>query len=302
MATIRPHWSYSAITQYLRCPQQYFFQRVLGLPSHSIGTGLALGSAVHAGLAEYHQRLQRKKSIDTEDVLKAFHECWNEKELNETIQYRDGDTREDTIDQGVHLLELYLGEPPPEGIVAVEQRILVPLYNSLGEYLETPLVAITDLITETNEDLTVREFKTSGRAYSESDVASSLQPTCYVHAVRETLGRDANVEYTVLIKTKTPKIQRLQTSRYAEDCGRLGDLVQTIQRAVDLGIFYPIESPMNCSTCPYRQPCRERGQKLQPQDEFVPLTIPVEMTCSPNLTEKAGVCVSQPEKVNSAVL
>ena len=282
MAIIRPHWSYSAITQYLRCPQQYFFQRVLGIPSHSIGTGLALGSAVHAGLAAYHQRLQRKEAIDTEVVLKAFHECWDEKELNETIQYRDGDTREDSIAQGVHLLELYFKEPPPEGIVAVEQRILVPLYNSQGEYLETPLVAITDLITETNEDLTVKEFKTSGRAYSESEVESSLQPTCYVHAVRQTLGRDANVEYTVLVKTKTPKIQRLKTSRYAEDCGRLGDLVQTIQRAVDLGIFYPVESPMNCSTCPYRQPCRERGQSLPPQ-ELVQLQVPQEaMECSLN--------------------
>ena len=282
MAIIRSHWSYSAITQYLRCPQQYFFQRVLGIPSRSIGTGLALGSAVHAGLAAYHQRLQRKEAIDTEVVLKAFHECWDEKELNETIQYRDGDTREDSIAQGVHLLELYFKEPPPEGIVAVEQRILVPLYNSQGEYLETPLVAITDLITETNEDLTVKEFKTSGRAYSESEVESSLQPTCYVHAVRQTLGRDANVEYTVLVKTKTPKIQRLKTSRYAEDCGRLGDLVQTIQRAVDLGIFYPVESPMNCSTCPYRQPCRERGQSLPPQ-ELVQLQVPQEaMECSLN--------------------
>ena len=260
MASVRPHWSYSAITQYLRCPMQYFFQRVIGIPSRSIGTGLVMGSAVHAGLAEYHRRLQQKEAIDTTAILKSFQDCWDEKESNETILFRDGDTRNDSIAQGVHLLELYLREPPPEGIVAVEQRILVPLYNSQGEYLETPLVAITDLITETDQDLTVREFKTSGRAYSESEVETSLQPTCYVHAVRETLGRDANVEYTILIKTKSPKIQRLQTSRYAEDCGRLGDLVQTIQRAIDLGIFYPVESPMNCSTCAYRQQCRAWGR------------------------------------------
>ncbi len=279
----RPHWSYSAITQYLRCPLQYFFQRVVGLPSHSIGTGLALGSAVHAGLAEYHRRLQQQESIDTEAILKSFHECWDEKELNETILYRDGDTREDSIDQGVHLLELYFKEPPPEGIVAIEQRILVPLYNSQGEYLETPLVAITDLITEKDEELTVREFKTSGRAYSQSEVASSLQPTCYVHAVRETLGRDANVEYTVLIKTKTPKVQRLQTSRFPDDCGRLGDMVQTIQRAVDLGIFYPVENPMNCSTCPFRQPCRDWGQRTWPQTEMVTLELSQEAAaCSLN--------------------
>ncbi len=264
----RPHWSYSAISQYLRCPLQYFFQRILGLPSRSIGLGLVLGSAVHAGLAEYHRRLMDQSAIDSEAILKAFHESWGEKEANETIQFRDGDTRDDGIAQGIHLLEIYLKEPPPQGIIAVEQRSLVPLYNSQGEYLETPLVAITDLLTETEGELTVREFKTSGRAYSASDVESSLQPTCYTHAIRETLGRDANVEYTVLVKTKTPKIQRIQTSRYGDDCGRLGDLVQSIQRAVDLGIFYPVESPMNCSTCPYRQQCREWGQRSNPPDKL----------------------------------
>ncbi|WLD13585.1 RecB family exonuclease [Planctellipticum variicoloris] len=283
--TNRPHWSYSSISQYLRCPLQYYFQRVLGLPSRSIGSGLVLGSAVHAGLAEYHRRLKEHESIDSEAILKVFHECWGEKEAGETVVYRNGESREDNREQGIQLLKLYLDEPPPDGIIAVEQRVLVPLYNSRGEYLEIPLVAIADLITATEQDLTVREFKTSGRAYSAADVESSLQPTCYVHAVRETFGRDANVEYTVLVKTKTPKVQRLRTSRYSEDCGRLGDVVQTIQRAVDLGIFYPVESPMNCATCPYRQHCRAWGQPSRATEmpELDKLEIPQEaMACSLN--------------------
>jgi CRISPR/Cas system-associated exonuclease Cas4 (RecB family) len=283
MNQFRPHWSYSAISQYLRCPLQYYFQRVLGIPSKSTGSGLALGSAVHAGLAEYHRRVMEREEISPEAVTKALRDDWQERETRETIQFRDGDTRDDCIAQGVHLLELYLKEPPPERIVAVEQRFMAPLCNSRGEYLETPLVAITDLITGTEDGLRVQEFKTSGRAYSESDVASSLQPTCYVHAVRECLGQEPSVEYTVLVKTKTPKVQRLQTSRYAEDCGRLGDLVQSIQRAVDLGIFYPVESPMNCSTCAYRQPCRDWGQSNRPIEaaELVPLETPQEaLACS----------------------
>lgn len=285
MDNSRPHWSYSALSQYLRCPLQYYFQRVLGIPSRTISSGLALGSAVHAGLAEYHQRLMTKEEVDANSVLKAFQDCWNEKEANESILFRDGDSREDSIEQGVHLLELYLTQPPPERIIAVEYRFLAPLRNSQGEYLETPLVAITDLITATDDTLTVVEFKTSGRAFSESEIESSLQPTCYVHAVRECLGEEPKVEYTVLIKTKTPKVQRLQTSRYAEDCGRLGDLVQSVQRAVDLGIFYPVESPMNCSTCAYRQHCREWGQSATPAEtpELVPLDVPQEaMACSLN--------------------
>jgi CRISPR/Cas system-associated exonuclease Cas4 (RecB family) len=155
--------------------------------------------------------------------------------------------------------------------------------NSQGEYLEKPLVAVTDLITSQDESLTVQEFKTSGRAYSESEVSSSLQPTCYVHAVNECLGQVPNVEYTILIKTKTPKVQRLRTSRYAEDCGRLGDLVETIQKAVDFGVFYPVESPMNCSTCSYRQECRAWGQGPKPPADIMPIQVLQEaMECSPS--------------------
>lgn len=283
MTLSRPHWSYSAISQYLRCPLQYYFQRVLGLPSRSISSGLVLGSAVHAGLAEYHQRLKAQEPVNVEAIHKAFHDCWSRKEAQELVLYREGDNRDDSQQQGLHLLDLYLQEPPPDGIVAVEQRSLVPLYNSVGEYLETPLVAIADLITAAGQTLTVREFKTSGRAFSAADVESSLQPTCYVHAVRESFGTDANVEYTVLVKTKTPKIQRLQTSRYAADCGRLGDLVQTIQRAVDLSIFYPVESPMNCATCSYREPCRDWGQGSSRQTDLVSLGISKDaIACSPN--------------------
>lgn len=281
--TTRPHWSYSSISQYLRCPLQFFFQRILDLPSPTVSSNLALGGAVHAALAEYHRQLKDSEPICPETVVKSLLDSWGERETEETILFRDGDTRESSIDQGVHLVELYLKEPPPEGIIAIEKTFIVPLYNSQGEYLETPLVAITDLITFREEGLKVSEFKTSGRALSESEAETSLQPTCYVHAVRESLGQEPSIEYTVLVKTKTPKVQRLQTTRYQEDCGRLGDLVQTIQRAVDLGIFYPVENPMNCSSCAYRSQCREWGQSSKTQGHPVAQEVSGEVAaCSPN--------------------
>jgi CRISPR/Cas system-associated exonuclease Cas4 (RecB family) len=155
------------------------------------------------------------------------------------------------------LIDLYLREPPPQEIVSVEQRILVPLHNSEGEYLETPLVAIADLVTRDEGGLKINEFKTSGRSYGEFEVQTSLQATCYANAAWETFGEQAAVEYAVLVKTKSPKLQRIKTKRKEEDFGRLGDLVENVERAVDSGIFYPIETPLNCSTCPYRQQCRD---------------------------------------------
>jgi len=277
----RPHWSYSALSQYLSCPLRFYFQRVLGLPQHTVGSSLVLGSAVHTALAAYHRTVQRDEPTDLGELHRVFTDSWQKREGEARVSYRDGEDRADLVAQGVALVEVYLREPPPQNILGVEQEIIAPLRNSRGEYLETPLVAVIDLITEDNEELTVREYKTSGRALSASEAEASLQPTCYVNAASAAYGHPAAVEYTVLVKTKTPRVQRLTTLRSDEDLGRLGDLVENVERAVQAGIFYPVESPLNCSACPYRGPCRRWGRPAVPAEEQERITLPVVPVASP---------------------
>lgn len=255
----RPHWSYSSINQYLRCPLQFYFQRIRGLPQPTVGSGLVLGSAVHATLELYHRSLQEQTPVKVEQLHRAFLDSWESREKNSEIAFRKGDTRDDCISQGISLVEIYLKEPPPENIVAVEQNMIFPIHNSQGEILETPMVAIVDLLVRDDGRLTIIELKTSGRSYGNLEVEGSLQPTSYVNAVWETYGEPATVEYAVLVKTKTPKLQRLATIRDESDLGRLGDIVQAVERAIETKAFYPNQSPLNCSTCPYREPCREWG-------------------------------------------
>jgi len=265
MKTLRPHWSFSSINQYLRCPLQFYFERVLKLPRPSVGSGLILGSATHSALAAYHVSLMKGDEIKWHEIQQEFLESWVFREDEQVVDYKPKESRDDLIALGLALLKLYFEEPPPQKIVTVEQRVLVPISNSDGEYLETPLVAIIDLLTREEDGvLRVNEFKTSGRAYGEFEVATSLQATCYVNAVWETLGEWASVEFEVLVKTKTPKLQRIKTARTEEDIGRLGDLVENVERAVNAGIFYPVETPMNCSTCSFREQCRE----WKPEREF----------------------------------
>lgn len=269
----RPHWSYSSISQYLACPLRYYFQRILCLPQPTVGSGLVLGSAVHAALAHYHHDLKLNRKPRRDAIRTTFVESWERRD-GTSIAFKEGETRADLMAQGMALVELYLAEPPPERIVAVEQEIISPVHDSSGEYLETPLVAIADLIVDCGSGLLVREFKTSARAYGESEVSSSLQPTCYVNAVQEVFGEPTTVEYTVLIKTKTPKLQKLPVERQEEDLGRLGDIVKNIEKGVQAGIFYPVESAMNCSTCPYRGLCREWGRpKIHEIDTVHPLAV-----------------------------
>ncbi len=194
-------------------------------------------------------------------------------------------------------LTLYLQQPPPERIVGIEQGFLVPLINSQGEILEKPLLAYVDLLTAEESQLRITEFKTSARAYSDLEIQTSHQPTCYLHAVSEGLGGNAVVDYIVLVKTKTPKVQQLTTNRDPDDFTRLGDLFESVDRAVELGIFYPHENPLNCSGCAYRQECRQwtrlHVRSLQ--------NIHEESACSRNWEEKGDVSVNRPEQELSGV-
>ena len=261
----RPHWSYSQISQFLRCPLQFYFERVEKLPRTKLPSGMVLGSAIHAGLAEFHRHVKEGKSFSLEQLKSTFTEAMQCEEQTK-IDFKEGETKQTLLEQGVNLLETYFKEPPPENIVAVEEPLLVPLVTSRGEVLEKPLVAIIDLLTRTQDGLLIDEFKTSGRKMSESEVDSAMQASCYVHAIREKYDEPATVRYTVLVKTKTPSIQRMKTERTPDDLTRIGDVVQTMERAIENRIFYPVETPLNCSGCPYYRQCREwQGCTVKPQ-------------------------------------
>jgi len=278
----RPHWSFSAINQFLRCPLQYYFERILCLPRGSVGSGLVFGSSVHIALAIYHRGIQKNEKVELDQLRESIRDNWTQQRELQKIEFKDGESIDKLIEQGISLIELYVQEPQPTNIICVEKRMTVPIHNSDGEILEKPLVAVADLITGHEGKHHITEFKTSGKAYSEFDIDNSLQATCYVNASFELLSNLATVDYVVLVRTKVPKLQRVRTARNENELGKLGDIVETIERAIEAKAFLPIVSAMNCSTCPYRQPCRD----WKPEYEKTAFNLPVKLngvkTCWPN--------------------
>lgn len=254
--TSRPHWSYSQIGQFLRCPLQYYFERVAKIPRTQTPSSMLLGSMVHEALAAYHLHLQNGKTVTLQDLMPAMQATLEQSEAQVPTAYKPSETRAGLIEQGEALVELYLREAPPINILGVEQPLIVPLVTTAREVLEKPLVAIIDLLTASEEGLLVTEFKTSARKYGEAETESSLQASCYVHAVQERFNKPAAVNFAVLVKTKTPSFQRIETVRTADDFGRVGDIVQAIETVQRANGYFPIESPMNCSGCSFRQECR----------------------------------------------
>jgi ATP-dependent helicase/DNAse subunit B len=77
---LRPHWSYSQISQYLRCPLQYYFERILKLERPFAPSAMTLGSAVHEGLADYHRHLQLGQPLPENHVQQTFLSAWQANE------------------------------------------------------------------------------------------------------------------------------------------------------------------------------------------------------------------------------
>ncbi len=254
----RPHWSYSSISQYLKCPLQFYLERILKLPKKTTSDTQVLGSSLHAALAHYHRQLQAHEPIPEDQVREVFLATWESHARRTEIVHAGNRSIEDNLSMGLALIEAYLEELPPTDILAIEQPLLAPISNSRGEVLERPLLVVPDLVTRLDDGtLKVSEVKTSSRAFSESEVAISLQPTCYASALHELTGEEPTVEMIVLVKTKVPRVQRTEAIRTIPDFGRLGDLVEVVERAVEAEIFYPQESPLNCSSCPFFRECRE---------------------------------------------
>lgn len=254
--TNRPHWSYSSISQFLKCPLQFYFERLLHLPRRATSDAQVLGSSIHAALAHYHRSLQVGQTIPSHQIHEAFLSDWAERTDQSGVTY-DKRSPEENVDLGIALIDTYLLEPVPQQIMAVEAPILTPITNSRGEILEKPLLVVIDLITRPEDGQPViTELKTTSRSFSESEIASSLQPTCYASAFYELTDQEPLVEYVALVKTKTPKVQRIETVRTVADFGRLGDVVGVVEKAVEAELFYPVESPLNCSSCSFFRKCR----------------------------------------------
>jgi CRISPR/Cas system-associated exonuclease Cas4 (RecB family) len=217
---------------------------------------MVFGSVLHSTLAEYHLSIANGKASERAYLLDFQAKQWRERLKREPISFKNGENETDLLDLSIRLLELYLNDSSPENIVGVERAFWVPMMTSNGVILEKPLLAIVDLITKSNERMVITEFKTSSRNYSESDVQHSLQASCYAHALQSRFGNLPEIGYTVFVKTKTPKLQRLSTTRTIEQNCRLGDIAHQIECAVASKIFYPIESAMNCSGCSFRTECK----------------------------------------------
>lgn len=246
--TDEPHLSVSQLNTYLRCPAQYFFRYICGVRMPPNGN-MTLGRAVHSAIEHnYRHKMQSGDDLPAEALQEVFSQEWDQQ-----VGYTAFESKEkpgEMKDKGAALIELYRQEVAPQVQPAeVEREFLIDTGAT-----ELPLNGYIDLIDDQG---TIIDHKTAGRSYRQDAVDRNLQLTGYSLAYRTLFGEEENgLRIDALVKTKTPKVQQLETTRSQRDIDRFLRLAQQIEQAINGGVFYPNEGFM-CSGCRYTDMCEE---------------------------------------------
>lgn len=253
---VRDYVSFSALSLYQRCSLRYFFRYVEQLPEGTTSSSLVFGRALHRAI-EFHFRelLAGNDSPDLDVLLAEFNDGWDETPT-EQISFPKKDTRDSLAHLADRVLTAFRASDiaKPRGhILGVEEELRGRVIDGAPE-----LLARLDLLDECDGTLTITDFKTSKSAWSAdqvTDAGEQLRLYALVAGQRFP-GLPIRLAFVVFTKGKKVAIGRYEIALDAARVTRTKRIAQRVWRAISAGNFYPSPSPMNCGTCPYREPCR----------------------------------------------
>jgi CRISPR/Cas system-associated exonuclease Cas4 (RecB family) len=253
----RDYISYSAINTFQQCPLRFYFRYVLGLPEQTITASLLLGQAMHrAAQAHFEQLLASGDPPDLDTLLEVFWDSWNSRPEQAVLFSKTED-----INSIGHLAERLLLSfqgsdfARPEGtILAVEEELRGELVPGVPD-----LLARVDLLVDAGNAFVLSDLKTSRSAWSEDRVADSAPQLLLYSELAKTLtdGKPLRLSFAVLTKTKLPQLTVHSVPIDPVSVARFKRIVEQVWRAIQGAYFYPNPSPLNCPSCPFREPCRE---------------------------------------------
>ena len=250
-----PHWSYSAFNTYLTCPMRYYFRYVKHAEVERTNVSIPFGRAFHAVLSE---RARKGISYKAEEGKADFAMYFKgEAEVSENLAYKPDEDYWFWEQRGYDMLDVALAEWPDDYTVkSVAEAFSVDVPG-----LSKPLVGEFDLVTVDGGDDTICDWKTASVKWAAGKADRDLQATTFCYAYQQMHGVNPLFRFDVFTKAKTPAHHQLYTLRSHDDFERFVFLAGKIEKAVNTGVFLPIESCMNCSECAYSERCKAVHRK-----------------------------------------
>ena len=256
------HLSSSQITKFLMCPLSYRFHYIDRIETGIKSSGLVLGSAFHAAAETLHKDMMNGGVRKPKIYRNVLGDSLSLDFGNFEIQLKDGESQDSLTQDGGGLVDVYLDYRTKQKtqLLTVEQRVERDIANvRTGELLGLPFTAYLDLIEKDGDGLVVVDLKTAGRSYSQADVDGNLQLTAYGLLVMLETGKSpAGLRIDAIVRNKSPKVQRLDTTRTESDFVRFWSLARTVRAALETGVFYP-NPGWSCPTCEFAEHCNAWG-------------------------------------------
>lgn len=232
----------SMLGMFARCPQQ-FERRYINNEIIPPGIAARQGSAVHKGAEINHiQKIESRTDLSVSDIQDAARDHYVHLIKDEGVFIPFDKLSEknkllaEGLDISVRLAELYANELAPKiQPIMAEER----LYYYDPEILEIPLSGQLDMLDETNW---LPDLKTAAKSKTQREADISLDLTMYTGLVAHRTGNwPDKVSLEVLVNTKTPKHQSLESVRGPEDFAILIERVKVVWAQICSGLFPPCD-------------------------------------------------------------
>lgn len=257
--TGRPYTSWSAISTYQSCPLRYALRYVEQLPEPTVSSALVFGGAVHRA-AEHHYRelLIGNETPSLDALMAAYNDGWQE-HADKEIQFGKADDRATLDDLAARALAAFQASEaaqPAGTIVGIEEELTGELVPGIPD-----LLARVDLLLDAGDALVLTDLKTARSRWGAEQVQDSAGQLLLYHELAKPLadGRPIRLEFVVLTKAKTPEVCHYQVQANHQQIDRMKRIVERVWDGIEMKIFFPSPSAMQCPSCPFRYACQRWG-------------------------------------------
>jgi hypothetical protein len=244
-------FSYTQISQYLRCPRAYRYRYLDGWCEKDSRAALIFGRCFEKALGAF---------LSNEDAAAVLFKEWGR--YRETdLEFGKGDDWERVLRQGVKLLEKFAQDDRVR-ICQPKRDLQVKLIRSLPR--GDDFVAYLDGIGDLDGKRCLLEWKTSRARYPEGPnglVSLDPQLICY-----SWMSGIQDVAMIVFVRKTVPEIQYLRATITDAQQREFGEIVEATAGQIEAGQFLPhsgIRFPQNgCVSCAHLGLCLDNKQLI----------------------------------------
>jgi len=263
----KPHYSYSAVNQYQKCPMQYYFRRELKLlipPPGIVIQGSAFDDAANHN---YTAKLKSGQDEPLSVLQDVFMESLKERKdgadwTDQKVNFKDIQT------QGLQIVNLFRNYLSPKTIpLEVQKAYRIDFGERNYEFIGYADLIADSEYADRRSGAMIIDHKVTGRMPSEDWVRLHPQLDAYAACYAVENGKEPLVAIDALVRgKKAPDAARIFAVRTPETSRRWWNTVHAVAKAIEAGIFFPTPKVIGGQTnwvctpayCGYWQRCHEQ--------------------------------------------